>query len=413
MPFTIVYQDITKIKADAIVNATNTKLSAGGGVCGAIFLAAGKDKLEAACAGISPIQTGEAVITPGFALPAKYIIHAAGPIYNQQNEAESERLLREAYINSLQVACENHCESIAFLLISSGIYGYPKKEALRVAISAIKDFLEHQELNVYLVIFDKTSFDVEKELLDGVENYLSKNYKEIYEETKTAFLCNSQPLKAEKEVIKTSKNYGKKTFLRRLFTERNTKTDKKSRAAKLDLKKNKNKKADIEEETAIQEEISKSSNHTEINSKEIYREKSADVFESADHYSRKNPGKQALDRLVDSLDEPFSTTLLRLIDMKGRTDVEVYKRANIDRKLFSKIRTNANYMPSKRTALALAVALELNVKETNDLLKRAGFALSHSQKFDVIVEYFLVNKDYDIFKINEVLFQYDQPLLGG
>ncbi len=403
MPFTMICQDITKIKADAIVNAANTELAAGGGVCGAIFSAAGKDKLETVCAKISPIQTGEAVITPGFALPAKYIIHAAGPVYSQQNEAESELLLRAAYINSLQVACENHCESIAFPLISSGIYGYPKAKALRVAVSAIRDFLEYQELNVYLVIFDKASFEVEKELSDGVENYLSKNYNKIYKEAKTVSLGDLST-EVEKEAIKTPKDYGKKTFFKRLFAERNTRIDRESRAVKLDLKKKNNKKTDIEK-SVKQQGISKNSNYTGINSKELHKEKTTDIFGSVD--------KQTFDDLVGSLDEPFSTTLLRLIDMKGRTDVEVYKRANIDRKLFSKIRTNVNYMPSKRTALALAVALELNVKETDDLLKRAGFALSHSQKFDVIVEYFLVNKNYDIFKINEVLFQYDQPLLGG
>ena len=120
-----------------------------------------------------------------------------------------------------------------------------------------------------------------------------------------------------------------------------------------------------------------------------------------------------LDEIVGNLDEPFSATLLRLIDAKGKNDVEVYKKANLDRRLFSKIRNNKGYMPSKRTVIALAIALELSLDETNDLLRRAGYALSHSQVFDVIVEYFILHGKYDVFEINEVLFRYDQPLLGG
>ena len=154
MPFTIVRQDITKMKVDAIVNAANTGLQMGGGVCGAIFIAAGVKQLQAACAKLAPIKTGEAVITPGFGLPAKFIIHAAGPVYRQWNKEQNEQHLRSAYTNSLKRAVENNCETIAFPLISSGIYGYPKDEALQVAISAIHNFLTDHDIDVTLVVFE-------------------------------------------------------------------------------------------------------------------------------------------------------------------------------------------------------------------------------------------------------------------
>jgi O-acetyl-ADP-ribose deacetylase (regulator of RNase III) len=336
MPFTIVRQDITKIKVDAIVNAANTDLLMGGGVCGAIFKAAGATELQAACDQLAPIQTGEAVITLGFQLPVKYVIHTAGPVYMDGKHGEGE-LLRSCYINSLKRAVENSCKSVAFPLISSGIYGYPKAEALRVATSAIQEFLADHDMEVFLVVFDKASFDVSEKLLGEVEAFIDENYIGDYLDSRD----QRQFLQVEMNAIQTAD-------------------------------------ADV--------------------SKSIILE---------------NKRAHGIEDLVGDLDEPFAQTLLRLIDSKGKTDVEVYKRANLDRKLFSKIRNNMGYMPSKRTAIALAVALELSIEETDDLLERAGFALSRSQKFDVIVEYFIVNDKYDIFEINEVLFKYDQPLLGG
>lgn len=158
MPFTIVRQDITSMKVDAIVNAANTELRMGGGVCGAIFQAAGAKQLQAACNKVSPIQTGGAAITPGFQLAAKYVIHAAGPIYSQRNPEQSRALLRSAYLESLKLAAENGCKSLAFPLISSGIYGYPKDEALEVARQSIQEFLQDHDMDIYLAIFDKSSF---------------------------------------------------------------------------------------------------------------------------------------------------------------------------------------------------------------------------------------------------------------
>lgn len=335
MPFTIVRQDITRMQVDAIVNAANTDLAMGGGVCGAIFKAAGPAKLQAACDKVSPIKTGGAAITPGFDLPAKFVIHAAGPVYRHWNAEQNEHLLRSAYTESLRLAHRHNCKSIAFPLISSGIYGYPKDEALQVATAAIKDFLNHHDMDVYLAIFDRVAFAVSEELLGAVESYIDENYVGAHH------VHRRELLEAE------------------------------------------------------------------------YKAMSDAMFSLSFAGAAPMASPKGLDDLIDELDEPFNTTLLRLIDAKGKTDAQVYKRANIDRKLFSKIRTGKGYMPGKRTILALAIALELTLDEANDLLERAGYALSHSQKFDVIVEFFIISGKYDIFEINEVLFKYDQPLLGA
>ena len=341
MPLTIIRDDITKLTVDAIVNAANTNLQMGGGVCGAIFHAAGADRLQAACDNLAPIQTGEAVITRGFALTAKYIIHTAGPVYRDGTKGE-ETLLRSCYKNALDLAKKNGCESIAFPLISSGIYGYPKPEALAVATSAIGQWLMEDDMDVSLVVLDKTAFSLSRELHGDVKAFIDQNYVDDREP-------RQRPLGAESIA----------------FTSADT----------ADLMMAPQAAMPMPASAAMRER------------------KPADIF--------------------GQLDEPFSTTLLRLIDHKGKTDVEVYKRANIDRKLFSKIRTSKGYMPSKKTIVALAVALELSLAETGDLLERAGFTLSRSVLFDVIIKYFITRQRYDIYEINNVLFEYDQPLLGG
>lgn len=180
MPLTIVRQDITQMRVDAIVNAANTDLAMGGGVCGAIFQAAGPAQMQAACDRIAPIQTGEAVLTPGFRLPAKFVIHAVGPVYRPGHAEQSRRLLYSAYTKSLQLALAKRCRSIAFPLISSGIYGYPKDEALQVATAAIQDFLAEHDMEVYLVVFDRVAFAVSEKLLGAVENYLDDHYVDIH-----------------------------------------------------------------------------------------------------------------------------------------------------------------------------------------------------------------------------------------
>ena len=333
MPLEIVRHDITKMKVDAIVNAANTSLRMGGGVCGAIFRAAGVNELQKACEQVGECKVGEAVLTDGFNLEAKYIIHTPGPIWQGGSNQEAV-LLKESYNNSLELARNHLCESIAFPLISTGIYGYPKEEALQIAVSTIGSFLLQHDMLVYIVVFDKSSFGLSKKLFTSIHEYIDEHY---VEEIESNFARNR-----EEPYIWES-----------------------------------------------QQEI------------EIVQQ---DVFKEAEY---------SLVNLLDELDESFSERLLRFIDEKGMTDVETYKRANIDRRLFSKIRNEADYTPKKKTTIAFAVALKLNVEETMDLLAAAGYTLSRSNKFDVIIDYFIQQANYNIHEINEALFAFDQPLLGA
>ena len=377
MPFNIIRNDITKLKVDAIVNAANTSLLMGGGVCGAIFSAAGADKLQDACDALAPIKTGEAVITPGFDLPAKYVIHTAGPVY-QDGKHNEESLLRSCYTRSLELAVKNGCESIAFPLISSGIYGYPKAEALQVATSAIRDFLAQSggdaenDVNVSLVVFDKTAFAVSEELLGNVKSYIDEFYIEEKQAARRDFLD------VEKRAITDSYSVMLGTPMM----------------------------AEEAHEAYIKPDAP-------LKPKAPPAPPTAPAPAAMPLASASAVVGASLESMVGNLDEPFSVSLLRLIDASGKTDADIYRLANIDRRLFSKIRSNAQYVPSKTTALAFAIALELTIDQTADLLKRAGYALSHSRISDVIVEYFIKSRKYDVFEINEVLFSYDQPLLGG
>ena len=376
MPLTILNQDITHMATDAIVNAANTYLRRGGGVCGAIFAAAGPRELQAACDALAPIATGEAVVTPAFALPSRFIIHAAGPVYADYPPEESQRLLRLTYTNALHCAVEAGCESVAFPLISSGIYGYPKAEAFAIATSVIQDFLRDHELDVSLVVFDRDALRVSEEVHGAVDRYIDEHYVDV---RIGRGLRRRDELQMQRSELQESLRVSKKA-------EGVAPARPPASMASMDIA------------SAKCTEISEMSIPTFLMPPPVSATESADI---------------ALDDIVNQLDDSFTATLLRLIDASGKTDVEVYKRANIDRKLFSKIRSNIAYAPSKPTVLAFAVALELSLEQTADLLNRAGFALSHSRKFDVIVEYFITQGRHNVHEINEVLFSYDQILLGG
>lgn len=329
MPFEIVRNDIVNMKVDAIVNTANPRPIIGAGTDKAVYDKAGA-RLLLARKEIGDIAVGEAAITPAFDLDANYVIHTAGPIWRDGKSSE-EALLASCFKNSLRLAKEKECESIAFPLISTGSYGFPKPLALQIAVREISSFLMENEMQIYLVVFEKQSFELSEKLFKSVSSYIDANYVSD----------------------KMNLEYGT-SKLRRF---------------------------DYEEM--------------------LLRESSYEI-------TSKIPN---LDGMLNNLDKGFSETLLYLIDRTGKKDSEIYKKANVDRKLFSKIRNNADYRPSKTTAIAFAIALELNMDETNDLLSKAGLALSQSSKFDVIVRYFIENKKYDIFELNSVLFEFDQPLI--
>ena len=343
MPFEIVRNDITKMRVDAIVNAANRSLLGGGGVDGAIHRAAGPELL-AECRGLGGCETGEAKLTRGYHLPAKYVIHTVGPIWRGGNHGERE-LLASCYRNALALALARHCETIAFPLISAGAYGYPRDQAMAVAVEVISQFLLEHDMMVYLVVFGHTEFLTGKKLFREVQEYIDDVYAETHFDRNVE--RSRQSLWREDE----------------------------DAALRLDQK--------------------------------------LSTFYSDSTMPLPTVPLPDWEALLRQTDEGFSEALLRLIDEKGLTDAQCYKRANVDRKLFSKIRSNPAYRPSKPTVFAFAVALELSLPETRSLLGKAGFALSHSSKFDIILEYFIRNRRYNIYEINEVLFQFDLPLLGS
>lgn len=366
MPFIIEENDITTVSVDAIVNAANSSLLGGGGVDGAIHRAAGPGLLRE-CRKLGGCGTGEAKATRAYRLPAKYVIHTVGPVYRGGGFGEEE-LLRSCYRSSLRLACELGCESVAFPLISAGVYGYPADEAVAVARSEILAFLEEHEMLVKLIIFDRRSFRIDPELLGDIREYVDDNYRGPRAEPNSIL--------TQKEDIVQDKAHRPYSAAKLPFAAPFRPKQKESAAAPAPG--------------------------------QAFGGYAGEAAAEAAAYADPD-----LDEMLSRLDESFSQNLLRRITASGMTDAECYKRANVDRKLFSKIRSDAGYRPSKPTVLAFAVALKLNIEETEDLLRRAGFALTRSKKFDVIVEYFIRRGRYDLYEINDALFAFDQPLLGN
>lgn len=437
MPFQLVRNDITKMQVDAIVNAANSSLLGGGGVDGAIHRAAGPQLLEE-CRAIRAREdgcpTGEAKITGAGRLPCRYVIHTVGPVWQGGGQGE-ERLLAACYQNSLALAAQKGCSTVAFPLISAGAYGYPKQQALRVAADTIRAFLQDagpDEMTVYLVVFDKAAFAISSSLYNKVAAYIDDHYAQqhaepLEERLRRANLPRQQgaalsgplegpaapppalpsmpPAAAETHQRKAAKP-GRRSALQKLFGLPG------QDARDLDVQAAQSS-GTFEEAAPFAEPLAAAPSEPAAAPAPAAYSAAPAAEPAAPAAMPLSAAPRSLDEALECLDESFSEMLLRKIDERGITDAACYKKANISRKLFSKIRSDRLYKPSKPTALAFALALELPMDETKELLMKAGYALSHSSKFDVIVEYFIQNGSYDVLAVNEALFAFDQALLGS
>ena len=352
MPFEIVRNDITKMAVDAVVNTANPRPVIGAGTDSAIHKAAGPKLLEARQI-LGRIDVGHAAITPAFDLNAAYVIHTVGPVWLDGNHDE-EMLLRSCYENSLSLAIQNGCQSVAFPLISTGNYGFPKDKALQIAISVFSAFSLEHELKIYLVVFDRDSFKLSEKLFQSVASYIDEYYVDVHDSRKEYREETRHRIRRhrEMEICECA-----------------------------------------EEWDAIQS----------VSAVEEIRPCAPVVASKA----------LSLEEMLKRADAGFTETLLNLIDKTGKKDSEIYKRANISKQHFSKIRNNPNYKPTKPTAIALALALELSLEDTKDLIGRAGYALTNSSKFDLIIQYFIEQGTYNVVEINIALYEFDQTLLGG
>lgn len=372
MPFEIVRNDIVNMRVDAIVNTANPRPVVGSGTDSAVHTKAGPGLLVARKA-VGHIRTGSAAITAGFGLPARYVIHTVGPVWRGGFLGE-EKQLRRCYDSALQIAAEYRCRSIAFPLIATGNYGFPRDKALQIALSAFSEFLLEHEMQIYLVVFNRDVFRLSEQLFSNVANYIDEHYVE--EKTRDEY--GSLPYRVERSRILEDASFNLEA------------TALMAPEPEADM-------AFLSEGMPWQEKAP--------------APPSCQALRPS--FPKAAPSKpQSLEELLRHTDAGFSETLLKLIDRSGKKDSVIYKKANLSKQHFSKIRNNPDYKPTKATALALALALELDLEETKDLIGRAGYALTGSSKFDLIVRYFIEQGIYDVMQINLTLYEFDQSLLG-
>ena len=347
MSFKIVRNDITKMNTEAIVNTANEEVTFSTGCDTAVYKAAGAEELLAyRKEHIGPVSEGDVFITPGFNLQAKYIIHAVSPLYMGGNEGEEEKL-RSCYRKSLQLAKEHEIKSIAFPLIATGGFGYPKEEGMRIAVDEINAFLLENDMDIYLVVFDEDSRRLGARIYPRLEEYIDRNYVESASQKE--YLCyDAEPV--------------------------------------------------LGMVPSVMEEL-------------FVGSVPVDSLQEPQHYFDYDKHESNLEDRLKHISDTFSEYLLYLINEKGMENSEVYKRAIVDKKTFSKLKNNPNYHPQKLTALCLSVGARLNIDETRDLLARAGYALSPCDLTDIIFSYFIENEIYDMIEIDIQLEEHGLPCI--
>ena len=379
MPFKIVRKDITKMHTEAIVNTANDQPTVGTGCDHAVYQAAGYEELLAyRREHIGAVKEGDAFITPGFRLPAKYIIHAVSPLFIDGNHGEEE-LLRSCYRKSLEIAEKNGIRSVAFPLISTGGFGYPKEEGMRIAVDEIHAFLLKSDLQIYLVVFDEKATRMGKSLYPDLETYIDLNYVQE----------------------KRQEEYGDAYYAARLAREEASRPDF-GRTAVLA-----NKPAWRPSES-LSEMMPAHMSVPEENEAAVFDEEEAAAFDEEEAFEEL---ERKLGERMAHMSDTFPQYLLYLIEEKGMENAEVYKRAIVNKKVFSKIKNNPEYHPQKLTALCLCIGAKLTLDESKDLLARAGYALSPCDKTDIIFSYFIEHGIYDMIELDIQLEEHGLPCI--
>lgn len=409
MSFKIVRNDITKIKADAIVNTANPEPIYSAGTDSAVYIAAGAEKLLEERKKIGRIAEGDVAVTPAFDLDAKYIFHTVGPIWQGGDYGEKETVSK-CYLNCLNKAKELELESIAFPLLATGTYGFPKADALLIATSVFSSFLAENELEITLVVFDNESFALSDKIFAGVDQFIDENYvdEKTSEEYSYEHLVGAAGAMACAAASAAGPAAEPAEYIADECAEEPAEVRDEEEAIELRRARRRE---------LIERDRKERRGLFGLRNKAAVAECAAPPVAAEDGDRNRSTAKAAaprsLEDVVKNVSETWQESLLRMITEKGYTDTEVYKRANVDRKLFSKIRSNKDYQPKKNTAVAFALALRLNLDETKDFLMRAGYAFSPSSKFDLIIEYSIDHGVYDLMLINCALFDHDQPLLGA